>query len=138
MRNFIVIIILAFTCPIFNLEAQRKHAFCYHSYCHEMPNYDDAFYYTPGILQLALNDTQANPNLRLNCPTENKTARKFYWRGYDSLKRSIQNRKFGTDRDFEGEQMRLAIIFFTGAIEKDSSFCDAYDNLIKGISKNPG
>jgi tetratricopeptide (TPR) repeat protein len=110
-------------------SGQRKYSNCNHAYCSELHIYNDFYGWMPSMVKLAVNDTEVNPVRRVLCESQNKSAKKFYKAGFDSLVNIVPVPSLDK-YDWRGERMKMALIYFRGAIKNDPDFCDAYDQLI--------
>lgn len=131
MRILLLTCALTFFAFISKVNAQRKYAYCRHVYCHALHIYDvDYNGYAPLLIKLVLDETQANPYRRLTCEPSNTKAKKHYSVGFDSLNHYLDGQSLTSQQGLQKNRMKMALIYFHGAIKADSSFCDAYDNLV--------
>jgi tetratricopeptide (TPR) repeat protein len=122
-----ILLALAFTiASVISVSAQREYSYCRHAYCYALHLYGVAYNFTPTIVKAVINTTEANPYNRLTCETTNKLALKHFYKGADSLHRY----RVGFKSNHQPEQLKMAMIYFQGAIKEDNTFCDAYDNLV--------
>jgi tetratricopeptide (TPR) repeat protein len=127
----IVVLAIFFISYVQNAAAQRAYSYCRHAYCHELNIYTAQYtYFTPGLVKMALNDSKVNPYMRLYCESTNEAAAKFYKAGFDSLNQIRPLTTPDNKLDYRGEQMRMALIYFRGAVKHDPDFCDAQDRLV--------
>ena len=121
--------IIALQLAFISLQAQREYAFCPHSYCHELHIYQLAYrYFIPAIPRLIIDETGANPTNRIVCKW-NVEAIRFYKLGYEKFQTATLLTS-GVNKNYYNGPMKSAVGYFKEAIKRDSSFCDAYDNLV--------